>query len=194
MSVRSPVVTVSRAFCLIIAFAAVPAAVAIAEPLARPTGPVVLTITGAITETNAPGKAEFDQAMLDALGADEVKTSTEWTEGTPTWQGVRFSKVLDAVGAKGTTVVATALNDYSGEIGIDLIRDYPVLLATAPQRRAAGRRQGADLDHLSHRRLPGAPRAGRSALGLAARHGRRAIGRPSRRRNAWPSRPRGGGG
>lgn len=130
MSVRSAV-TVSRALCLMIALTALSATVALTEPLGRPTGPVVLTITGAIAETNAPGKAEFDQAMIDALGADEIATATEWTEGTPTWGGVRFSKVLDAVRATGTTVVATALNDYSGEIGIDLIRDYPVLLATS---------------------------------------------------------------
>ncbi len=130
MSVRSHV-TVSRALCLLMASLVAPAGSAIAEPLAHPTGPVVLTITGAIAETNAPGKAEFDRAMLDALGADEVKTSTDWTEGTPAWQGVRFSTVLDAVGANGATVVATALNGYSGEIGMDVIGDFPVLLATS---------------------------------------------------------------
>ncbi|HET7717251.1 MAG TPA: molybdopterin-dependent oxidoreductase [Bauldia sp.] len=116
---------------LLVVFVAMPAHDALADPLAKPTGPVVLTVTGAISKTNAPGKAEFDQAMLDALGTIEVKTRTEWTDGTPTWQGVRFSTVLDAVGAKGTTVVATALNDYSGEIGMDVINDYPVLLATS---------------------------------------------------------------
>jgi hypothetical protein len=119
-----------RAVAIASLLAGLPVAVAVAEPLAKPTGPVVLTVTGAIAETNAPGKAEFDMAMLDALGADAVKTSTEWTEGKPTWEGVRLSRVLDAVGAKGTTVLATALNDYSGEIGIDLIKEYPVLLAT----------------------------------------------------------------
>ena len=129
MSVRTPAVTI-RAVATAILLAGLPLAAAAADPLAKPTGPVVLTITGAIAETNAPGKAEFDMAMLDALGTEEVATSTEWTEGKPTWEGVRLSRVLDAVGAKGTAVVATALNDYSGEIGMDLIKDYPVLLAT----------------------------------------------------------------
>ena len=104
-------------------------AAAVAAPLAKPTGPVILTVTGAIAETNAPGRAEFDQAMLQALGTDEVRTSTEWTEGQPLFEGVRFSKLLDAVGAKGTTVLARALNDYSGEIAVDDLRKYPVLLA-----------------------------------------------------------------
>jgi len=116
--------------CLLAALTVIPAAGALADPLGNPTGPIVLTVTGAISETNAAGKAEFDQAMLDALGTDEITTSTEWTDGEPTWRGVRFSKVLDAVGATGTSIVATALNDYSGEIGMDVIRDYPVLLAT----------------------------------------------------------------
>jgi len=119
-----------RAFAVMAAISAMPMATALAEPLAKPTGPVVLTVTGAIAETNAPGKAEFDMAMLDALGDDTVTTATEWTEGAPAWEGVRLSRVLDAVGAKGDTVLARAINDYSGEIGMDMVRDYPVLLAT----------------------------------------------------------------
>ncbi len=102
---------------------------AVAAPLSKPSGPVILTVTGAISKTNAPGRAEFDQAMLEALGADAVRTSTEWTKGQPLFEGVRFSKVLDAVGAQGTTVLARALNDYSGEIAIDDLNKYPVLLA-----------------------------------------------------------------
>ena len=42
------------------------------EPLAKPTGPVILTVTGAIGRTNAPGKAEFDMQMLQALGISTV--------------------------------------------------------------------------------------------------------------------------
>ena len=118
-----------RAVAVMVAVSALPSA-ALADPLARPTGPVVLTVTGTIAETNAPGKAEFDMAMLEALGTDEVVTATEWTEGTPTWEGVRLSTVLSSVGATGANIVATARNGYSGEIGMDLIRNYPVLLAT----------------------------------------------------------------
>ena len=37
--------------------------------------------------------------------------------------------MLDAVGAEGTTVRATALNDYAVTIPLDDLRRYPVLLA-----------------------------------------------------------------
>jgi len=102
---------------------------AFAASLPTPAGPAVLTVTGAQTETNVGESAAFDQAMLEALGPEEITTTTEWTEGPQRFVGVRISTLLDAVGAEGTTVVARALNDYTGEIRIADIRKYPVLIA-----------------------------------------------------------------
>ncbi len=116
-------------FLLVVIGMAFPAA-AEAASLAKPSGPVILTVTGAITETNAPGRAEFDSAMLDALGIDKVTTTTNWTSGPQQFEGVKLSKVLDAVGAQGTTIFARALNDYTGKIAVADVRTYPVLLAS----------------------------------------------------------------
>ena len=41
-----------------------------------------------------------------------------------------MSKLLDLVGATGTTVTALALNDYKTDIPLDDFRKYPALLAT----------------------------------------------------------------
>jgi hypothetical protein len=100
-----------------------------AEPLARPTGPVVLTVTGAIARTNGPDGADFDQAMLEALGVEHITTTTNWTDGKAVFDGVPVSKVLQAVGATGTSVVASALDEYSIEIPIQHFTRYEVLLA-----------------------------------------------------------------
>ena len=97
--------------------------------LAKPSGPVILTVTGAIAQTNAPGRAEFDLAMLEALGVETVTTTTSWTDGPQVFEGVRASKLLKAVGAEGTAVDATALNDYVAEIPMDLLQNFPTLLA-----------------------------------------------------------------
>ena len=56
------------------ALAAAGIAPARAESLAPPTGAVLLTVTGEIAHTTAPGRAEFDRAALDALGRHEIKT------------------------------------------------------------------------------------------------------------------------
>ena len=102
-----------------------------AEPLPRPTGPVILTVTGAIERTNADGRAEFDRAMLEALGVTVLTTSTDFTDGKPTFSGVLASRLLAAVGGHGTTIVASALNDYQVTIPADDFTRYPVLLAFA---------------------------------------------------------------
>lgn len=105
------------------------AGVAVAEPLPQPQDRVLLEVTGRIETHNIDGKAAFDSAMLQALGGDKVVTSTAWTEGQPEFEGVLLSKLMDRVGASGTTAVAIALNDYKVEIPVADFARYPVVLA-----------------------------------------------------------------
>lgn len=98
-------------------------------PLPQPSGPVLLKVTGRIRNGNADGAARFDRTMLEALGVRQLATSTAWTEGRTEFEGVLASDLLDAVGAEGSGVLATALNDYSVSIPLDELRRYPVLLA-----------------------------------------------------------------
>ena len=116
------------AISLVLAGLAWPAGHA-AEPLAKPSGPVILTVTGAISRTNGPGRAEFDQKMLEALGIERLATSSDWTDGKPVFEGVPGRKLLEAVGAHGKTLSAIALNDYAVDIPADDFATYPVLLA-----------------------------------------------------------------
>ena len=99
-----------------VALAAIGLAPALAHALDAPTGEVVLTIKGNITETNNGDQADFDIAMLEALGTETFETSTQWTEGTPSFEGPTLKAILDAVGAGSTQLRATALNDYSIEM------------------------------------------------------------------------------
>jgi hypothetical protein len=100
-----------------------------AGDLAQPAGPVILRVTGRIRNTNAEGAARFDRQTLEALGTRKLITSTAWTAGPTEFEGVLASAVLDAVGAEGSEVLATALNDYAVTIPVDELRRYPVLLA-----------------------------------------------------------------
>jgi hypothetical protein len=100
-----------------------------AVALAKPEGKVVLTITGRIKETNGEGAAEFDIAMLEALGMKSFTTTTPWYSGPVTFEGVPMAALLDRVGASGESITARALNDYSTDIPIEDFRKYNVLLA-----------------------------------------------------------------
>lgn len=87
-----------------------------AETLPAPEGPVLLTVSDNIAVTNVGETAQFDLAMLQALGETEIVTDTIWTPGTHRFTGVLLDTLLGAVGAQGARLQATAINDYTVEI------------------------------------------------------------------------------
>jgi hypothetical protein len=103
---------------------------AFAGTLTKPSGPVILEVTGAIANTNDEGTAAFDMAMLDALTQRTTATHSPWYDGSRTFAGPLGSALLAAVGASGTTLKVTALNDYVSEIPLSDFADTPVILAT----------------------------------------------------------------
>lgn len=116
-----------------------------AEDLAPPTGPVVLTVDGSISNGNGGGKARFDMAMLKALGIHQTRTETSWTDGMMTFEGVLARDVMRAVGAQGTDVNAVALDDYSSLVPMTDFKDYDVILAFSMNGMLLSRRDKGPL-------------------------------------------------
>lgn len=97
--------------------------------LPLPTGPVVLTITGAVPITNVEGAAVFDLAMLRALPEAVVATTTPWTQGRQEFRGARLQDTLRMVGVEAGTVVAHAINDFIATIPLDDPRNEHAVIA-----------------------------------------------------------------
>ena len=97
--------------------------------LTPPQDRVILTVTGAISDTDGSGRIEFDLKDLERLGLSRLTTWTPWTEGEVEFEGVWARRLMEAVGARGTEVEARALNDYEEVIPIDDFHRYDVLLA-----------------------------------------------------------------
>lgn len=113
---------------VIILLAGAPAASA--ADLPAPSGKRVLTVSGAIANTNtSDGRALFDLAMLSGDETRQLVTTTPWTDGPQTFTGIPLARLLDLVGAKGQTLHAVALNDYAVDIPAADARRYPVLVA-----------------------------------------------------------------
>lgn len=110
-------------------FAVSPQGAYATETLAMPQGKVILTVSGNIGRTNDSGKAHFDREMLEQIGHKRLETSTPWTQGVQTFEGVSMGDLLEAVGADGETVKAIALNDYMIDIPMSDVERYEVLLA-----------------------------------------------------------------
>lgn len=101
-----------------------------AASLAKPAGRVVLTVSGKIGEHNTGNAAAFDLAMLDALPQGQFTGETPWTKGQTTFTGPLGSGLLAAVGATGTKMRISALNDYSCDVPVADFSSYRVILAT----------------------------------------------------------------
>jgi hypothetical protein len=86
--------------------------------LPKPTGDVILSITGAIDIRNTASGADFDLAMLEAMPKATIATSTPWTDGVTTFEGVALGDVLKRVGATGTGLNLKALNDYAAPVPV----------------------------------------------------------------------------
>jgi hypothetical protein len=97
--------------------------------LAKPTGKVILTISGKIGVFNDGNTAKFDVEMLEALGSSSFTTATPWYDGPVTFTGVLMTKLMQTVRASGETVVAAALNDYETKIPVSDFAQFGVLLA-----------------------------------------------------------------
>jgi hypothetical protein len=120
---------ISLGFALFLPVAAAASALGEKQLGSEPVGPVILTVSGNIDGIGAGQAIRLDRAMLEEIGTTKLKTSTAWTTGEAEFEGVLARDLLDALGAEGTLVVATALNDYVVSIPLRELYDYPVLLA-----------------------------------------------------------------
>lgn len=100
-----------------------------ADGLAEPKGQVILTLGGQIDRTNRGKTAVFDMAMLEALPQHSFTTRTPWYDKPMKFTGPLLSDVLKAAGAKGQTIKASAINDYTITIPLADAQAHGVLVA-----------------------------------------------------------------
>lgn len=97
--------------------------------LDAPTGRAILTISGAITQPNAGAVAKLDMKMIEALPQQTFTTRTPWFDKPVTFTGPLLADVMAAVGAKGSALAATAINDYTITIPMDDVNARKVIMA-----------------------------------------------------------------
>ena len=98
--------------------------------LDAPKGQVILTVSGELSHPNAGKSAEFDLAMLEALPGRKGTMETPWTTGKVEFSGPPLRAVLEAAGAKGTSIKLVALNDYAAEVPMEDATKIDSILAS----------------------------------------------------------------
>jgi hypothetical protein len=121
--------TTRRTFLRVLAASGAGSLTATTFALDKPTGPVVLTVSGRVRSPNDGAVAHFDMPMLERLPQASFMAKTPWYARPRKFTGPLLRDVLAAAGASGTTLRAIALNDYWVEIPFDDVTRHDVVLA-----------------------------------------------------------------
>lgn len=100
-----------------------------ARALDKPTGPVVLTVTGRVRHVNEGPSAHLDMRMLEAIQQHTLLTHTPWFAQARRFTGPLLRDVLALAGANGSMLRLIALNDYRVDMPVDDVQRHDVLLA-----------------------------------------------------------------
>jgi hypothetical protein len=79
---------------------------------------------------------DLDLAALEHMPHHAIATSTPWTEGVSSYEGVLLRDLLHRLGVSGATIKLTALNDYAITIPAADFDKYDVVLACARDGQA----------------------------------------------------------
>lgn len=116
-----------------------------ATQLTDPEGKVILTLDGSIAVFNKAGTDSQDSSanqpeqvrslgmditMLESIGLTTIHTETPWTEGLVEFSGVLMRDLMAHVKAEGSSIHASALDDYIAKLPLEDFQDHDVILAT----------------------------------------------------------------
>lgn len=105
-----------------------PGGISQAVSLPPPATAPILVVAGQIGITNSEAGATFDLALLDGLPQTSFTTATVWTDGPQAFSGVALKDLLAALGATGSRLEMTAVNDYVIEVpALDAVDGGPIL-------------------------------------------------------------------
>lgn len=111
-----------------VALAVLPAWAGTTLPVPAPKD-VVLTIAGKVQSPNQGTEAVFSMAMLTELPQTTFTTKQTWYPDKVVYTGPLLRDVLAAAGAKGTRIMAIALDGYKSELPFDDAFQHNVIVA-----------------------------------------------------------------
>lgn len=89
---------------------------------------VILTVNVTAAAGAAPQTLTYDLAGLQALPKTSFETTTQWTEGMQSFDGVEVQALLGALGVTAGTMAATAKDGYMIEIPVaEMLTAGPML-------------------------------------------------------------------
>lgn len=96
-----------------------------------PQEDVILTVTGKIGQANNEASIVMDLPTIESLGVIEYEMQDPFENEKATFRGVLMKDLLQLwqIDEDATTIEVLALNDYSAEIPIASLQEFPVMFA-----------------------------------------------------------------
>lgn len=91
---------------------------------AEQNDPILLTISGQALTTQ-----QFNFETLSAIAPINFGTTTIWTDGVQSFEGVSLKVLLETMGITEGVISAKAVNDYAIEIPLSAISDRAPMIA-----------------------------------------------------------------
>jgi hypothetical protein len=112
------------------------------QPVDRPRGDVVLTVSGQIATHNKGKKLVLDLASLERMRTVRLETTEPFLKRRVRFDGVMLSDLLAVAGvpSSASKLHITALDDYKVDFTLNDVRSSQMLLAT----KADGKRMPID--------------------------------------------------
>jgi hypothetical protein len=129
MPQRAPSAPASRRHALRLLGAGAAALALPARALDKPSGAVVLTVSGRLRNPNDGALAQFDMAMIEALPQTSFTTWSPWYTQPRRFTGPLLRDLLAAAGAQGSKLRLVALNDYRVDMPMDDTQRHDVIVA-----------------------------------------------------------------
>jgi hypothetical protein len=102
------------------------------EKISKPSGAVVLTVTGDIGAANKGRTLQLDLASLERMRRVRLEAAEPFLKRRVTFEGVLLADLLEIAGVpdSASTVSLTALDDYRVDFKVADVRSSQMLLAT----------------------------------------------------------------
>ena len=102
------------------------------DSIPSPTGEVILTVDGNISQKNSGNELQFDMSTLESLGLVKYDVDDPFVKRNIIYTGVLISQILKVSGAAEDAEILTliALDDYSVDMKVADAVKWPFMVAT----------------------------------------------------------------
>ena len=116
------------------------------DEIPAPKSETILSVTGAVTQSNSAKGIEFDMRTLEQMPITEVTVYEPFLKKDTSFSGIMMDDFVEIVGAENASaLLMTALDDFQATLSIPVLTSSTVMLATREEGERMKPRAGGPI-------------------------------------------------